>query len=171
MKKLVLFWALTSLFFSCVSTSTVNSRLSKFKDPDTGVETVETIISFGDTGDETLISFNQTKNPKNINWYIIGKFATSKEGDYAKLDLTIDKKVRELKVGGAYNTYDIKTTNSKLFKKVEYYRIDEEIISDINKCVSLKLTFVGTGRSEDFTYSKEQLKDIKEWIKNITIPK
>ncbi|MCK4981255.1 MAG: hypothetical protein KAS62_12725, partial [Candidatus Delongbacteria bacterium] len=62
MYKMVLVSFVALFVFSC-ATSHNKIKMNKFMDPDTGVETIESIISFEAQGDhQTLISFNQTKN-------------------------------------------------------------------------------------------------------------
>ena len=140
-------------------------------DPDTGVETIESILSFGVLDDQTLISFNQTKNPRSIGWYVICKYCESFNEEITSVDLIIDGKSNVLKTGKSYNNYDLKTQNSSLFRKVDYFRINEKIISDINKCNELKLEFESIGESSDFILAGDKLAAVKDWIKNIAIPK
>jgi len=170
MYKIALTAFLALFLFSCASTNG-KIKLNKFSDPDTGVETVESIITFHHNTEQDLISFNQTKNPKNISWYIIGKFCPTVKKDFNTLNILIDTKSNILEVGGSYNSYDVKTTNSNIFSKVDYYKINESIIADLNKCKNLKLEFKSDVESEEFVFDKEQLAAVKEWVKNITIPK
>lgn len=171
MYKTILVLLATLFIFSCASTNQNSIKLNKFMDPDTGVETVETIISFGEFDDPTQISFNQTKNLRNISWYIICKFSSKENKDCSTLDIMIDAKSNILKAGGSYNSQDLKTRNSTLFRKVDYFKINETIIADLNKCENLKLEFKGDKGSKEFYLGEEQLAAVKDWIKNITIPK
>ena len=140
-------------------------------DPDTGVETIESILSFGEGDDQTLISFNQTKNPRNISWYIICKFCPTVDEEFTSADLHIDKKSNTFKIGGSFNKYDLKTTNSTIFGQVDYFRIDETIITELNKCEDLELKFYCTKDTLEFVFDKERINAIKDWVRNITIPK
>ena len=169
MYKMILVFLVTLLIFSCASTSS-DIKLNKFMDPDTGVETVESIISFGEFDDPTQISFNQTKNPRNISWYIICKPSSTYKKDCSILELTMDKKSNILNAGGSYNSYDVKTRNSTLFRRVDYFKITETIIADLNKCKNLKLEFKGDKGSKEFILGEKQLNAVKDWIKSITIP-
>ena len=171
MYKAILVLLVTLFIFSCTSTNQNSIKLNKFMDPDTGVETVETIISFGEFDDPTQISFNQTKNLRNVSWYIICKFSSKYDKDCTVLDITIDEKNSTFKVGGSYNSHDLKTRNSRLFRKIDYFKIDETIIADLNKCKNLKLEFKGDEGSKEFYLGEEQLVAVKDWIKSVTIPK
>ncbi|MDA3839209.1 MAG: hypothetical protein PF574_09550 [Candidatus Delongbacteria bacterium] len=162
---------LTLFLFSCASTIDRKVKLNKFMDPDTGVETIESIISFYHNEEQDLISFNQTKNPNNISWYIIGKFCLTLKKDFNTLELTTDAKSSILKVGGSYNSYDIKTENSKLFRKVDYYKLNETMLRDLSMSGYIKLKFQNDTESEEFVLDQEQLDAVKEWITQITIPK
>lgn len=160
------------LFFGCTTTGMNYAKLNKFMDPDTGVETVETIISFKCNDDHDLIAFNQTKNLKNISWYIICKFCPIDNSDFKSVDIETNGMMSaNVKVGGSYNSYDIKTTNTSFLRTVDYFKINESIIADINKCKTLKLIFKGEEGSKELYFDKEHLEAVKEWIKNITIPK
>lgn len=168
-KKVFLLFVFLFLF-GCATTNS-KIKLNKFMDPDTGVETIETILSFGEFDDPTQISFNQTKNLRSVSWYIICKFSSKENRDCAILNLKIDAKSSILKAGGSYNSQDLKTRNSTLFRRVDYFKITETIIADLNKCKNLKLEFKGDKGSEEFYLGEDQLVAVKDWIKNITIPK
>ncbi|MDA3886632.1 MAG: hypothetical protein PF638_13650 [Candidatus Delongbacteria bacterium] len=170
MYKIILSLFLTLFLFSCATTNS-NIKLNKFMDPDTGVETVESIIAFHNNLEEDLISFNQTKNPQNISWYIIGKFCPKIKNEFTSLNLIIDAKSNIIEVGGSYNSYDVKTQNSNIFRKIDYFKINERIIADLNKSKSIQLEFKNDTESENFFFNKEQLAAVKNWVKNITIPK
>ena len=168
-KKVFLLFAFLFLF-GCATTNS-KAKLNKFMDPDTGVETIESILSFGEFNDPTQIAFNQTKNLQNISWYIICKFSSTESLDCTTLDLTIDEKSSILKAGGSYHRHDLKTRNSALFRTVDYFKINETIIADLNKSKKLKLEFKSDNGSKEFYLGEDQLVAVKNWIKNITIPK
>ena len=147
------------------------AKLSKFMDPDTGVETVETIISFNSGDEQDLISFNQTKNLKNISWYIICKFCPSSKNDFKSLNVITNGTGVSVEVGGSYSSYDVKTLNTSFLRTVDYFKINELIIADLNKCQSLKLEFKEEDGIKEIYFDKEHLDAVKEWIQNITIPK
>ena len=169
--KTVLVFFVTLFLFSCAST--INKvKVNKFMDPDTGVETIESIISFEAEGDhQTLISFNQTKNPRNISWYIICKFCPTVDENFTSADLRIDEKSNVFKVGGSFSKYNLKTTNSTIFGQVDYFKIDETIIADLNRCNDLKLRFNCVKDTLEFVFDQGQIDAGKDWIKNMTIPK
>ena len=171
MFKIVLVSFVTLLIFSCASTNQNKIKLNKFMDPDTGVETIESIMPFNKGDDQTLISFNQTKNPRAISWYIICKFCPTVDENFTSADLRIDEKSNIFKVGGSFSKYDLKTTNSTIFGQVDYFRIDETIIAELNKCEDLELKFYCIDDTLEFVFDTERIDAVKNWIKNITIPK
>ncbi|MCK5760948.1 MAG: hypothetical protein KAH33_06610 [Candidatus Delongbacteria bacterium] len=170
MHKIVLVFFITLFLFSCVATYD-KVRVNKFMDPDTGIETIESIISFNEGDDQTFISFNQTKNPRNISWYIICKFCSTVDNEFSTADLTIDKKSNIFEIGHSSNKYDLKTANSNIFRQVDYFKINETVIADLNNCENLKLRFNCVDDTLEFAFDKEQTDAVKDWIKNITIPK
>jgi hypothetical protein len=171
MYKAILSLFLALFIFSCATTIANKSKLNKFMDPDTGVETVENIIAFNHGTEQDLVSFNQTKNPKNISWYIICKFCKLENRNFESIEIITDNKRMSINVGGSYNSFDVKTMNSNIFREVEYFKINETNIADLNKCNNLTLIFKGEKGVKELVFDYEQIVAIKDWIKNITIPK
>ncbi|MEK0371140.1 MAG: hypothetical protein QQN55_08305 [Nitrosopumilus sp.] len=163
-KRVIILLMLYSLV-GCAISLYQSAELVSEKDQYTGIEILDTRISFPQVASQTLVIFRQLKNETTSSYYLVGRFWMEDWAFFNSVDILIDNKNHRIE--SVDTKRDVKSNAS--VEEIIYFNINNEIIAEFGVCTSLKMRFNGEKRTKEIIFDAEKIDMVKRWVTHINI--